>query len=65
MSATASSSAATAADPSAGKQGAVIVGGGPSGMATALMLAKRGWTDISVIEKGPSADYYDPNVAFV
>lgn len=47
------------------KEGAVIIGGGPSGMATALMLAKRGWTNISVIERTPSADYFDPNVAFV
>lgn len=47
------------------KEGVVIVGGGPSGMATALMLAKRGWTDISVIEKSPSADFYNPSVAFV
>lgn len=34
-------------------------------MATALMLAKRGWTDISIIEKTPSADFFDPRVAFV
>ncbi|CAM9371877.1 unnamed protein product, partial [Ectocarpus fasciculatus] len=46
-------------------EGAVIVGGGPSGLATALMLAKRGWRDISVIERTPSADYFDPRVAFV
>ena len=55
-----SSPAATAV-----KEGAVIVGGGPSGLATALMLAKRGWTDISIIEKTPSADFFDPGVAFV
>ncbi|CAM9387569.1 unnamed protein product, partial [Pylaiella littoralis] len=50
---------------SALKEGAVIVGGGPSGLATALMLAKRGWTDISVIERTPSAGFFDPRVAFV
>lgn len=49
----------------AAPEGAVIVGGGPSGLATALMLAKRGWSDISVIERTPSADYFDPRVAFV
>lgn len=57
--------ASTAATTAVVKEGAVIVGGGPSGLATALMLAKRGWSDISVIEKSPSADHYDPNVAFV
>lgn len=51
--------------PAAAPEGAVIVGGGPSGLATALMLAKRGWRDISVIERTPSADYFDPRVAFV
>lgn len=33
------------------KQGAVIVGGGPAGIAAALMLARRGWSDITVLEK--------------
>ncbi|CAM9610758.1 unnamed protein product [Hapterophycus canaliculatus] len=56
-------SATTSTTPD--KAGAVIVGGGPSGLATALMLAKRGWTDISVIERTASADFFDPRVAFV
>lgn len=60
-----SMSSPVAASPAAVKEGAVIVGGGPSGLATALMLAKRGWTDISIIEKTPSADFFDPRVAFV
>lgn len=51
--------------PSVVKEGVVIVGGGPSGLATALMLAKRGWNDISVIERTPSADYFDKELAFV
>lgn len=42
----------------------VIVGGGPTGLATALMLAKRGWRDITVLEKRPSADYYEPDKSF-
>ncbi len=43
---------------------AVIIGGGPAGMATALMLAKRGWQNITVLEKRPSADYYEPDKSF-
>ncbi len=42
----------------------VIIGGGPAGLATALMLAKRGWTNITVVEKRPSADYYEPDKSF-
>ena len=42
----------------------VIIGGGPAGLATALMLAKRGWTNITVLEKRPSADYYEPDKSF-
>lgn len=42
----------------------VIIGGGPAGLGTALMLAKRGWTKITVLEKRPSADYYEPDKSF-
>lgn len=42
----------------------LIVGGGPAGLATALMLAHRGWTKITVLEKRPSADYYEPDKSF-
>ncbi|MGF1674521.1 MAG: FAD-dependent oxidoreductase [Rivularia sp. (in: cyanobacteria)] len=45
-------------------QPVLIVGGGPSGFATALMLAKRGWKNIKVLEKRPSADYYEPDKSF-
>ncbi|MEH2466813.1 FAD-dependent oxidoreductase [Nostoc sp.] len=40
------------------------MGGGPAGLGTALMLAKRGWKDITVIEKRQSADYYEPDKSF-
>ncbi|TAE56141.1 MAG: FAD-dependent monooxygenase [Nostocales cyanobacterium] len=46
------------------KQNAIIIGGGPAGLGAALMLAKRGWKDITVIEKRPSADYYEPDKSF-
>lgn len=42
----------------------LIVGGGPAGFATALMLAHRGWKKITVLEKRPSADYYEPDKSF-
>ena len=42
----------------------VIIGGGPAGLGAALMLAKRGWKDITVLEKRPSADYYEPDKSF-
>ncbi|MGB5593909.1 MAG: NAD(P)/FAD-dependent oxidoreductase [Crocosphaera sp.] len=42
----------------------VIIGGGPAGMSTALMLAKRGYAHITIIEKRPSADFYEPDKSF-
>ncbi len=42
----------------------LIVGAGPAGFATALMLAKRGWENITVLEKRPTADYYEPDKSF-
>lgn len=45
-------------------QSAVIVGGGPAGFATALMLPKRGWQEITVLEKRPSANFYEPDKSF-
>lgn len=36
----------------------VIVGGGPAGLTTALMLANRGYGNIVVLEKYNSDDYY-------
>lgn len=42
----------------------LIVGGGPAGLATALMLAKQGWTNVTVLEKRPAADYYEPDKSF-
>ncbi len=41
-----------------------IVGGGPAGLAAALMLAKRGWTNITVLEQRTAADYYEPDKSY-
>ena len=42
----------------------LIIGGGPAGLAAALMLAKRGWKNITVLEQRPAADYYEPDKSF-
>jgi len=46
------------------KKSAVIVGGGPVGLAGALMLEKCGWTDIKVIEKRAS-NYFESTKAYL
>lgn len=50
--------------PPLSRRNVLIVGGGPAGLATALMLAKRGWTEITVLEKRRAADYYEPDKSF-
>ncbi|MBV6625601.1 MAG: FAD-dependent monooxygenase [Rivularia sp. (in: Bacteria)] len=42
----------------------LIIGGGPAGLATAIILAKRGFQNITVLEKRPSANYYEPDKSF-
>lgn len=49
---------------SSAQNNVLIVGGGPTGLATALMLANRGWTNITVLEKRSAADYYEPDKSF-
>jgi hypothetical protein len=46
------------------KKSAIIVGGGPVGLAGALMLEKCGWTDIKVIEKRAS-NYFESTKAYL
>jgi kynurenine 3-monooxygenase len=46
------------------KENVLIVGGGPAGFATALILAKRGWKNITVLEQRVAADYYEPDKSF-
>lgn len=54
----------TAQSLSSSCRNVLIVGGGPAGLAVALMLAKRGWTEITVLEKRVAADYYEPDKSF-
>lgn len=42
----------------------VISGGGPSGLAAALLFADRGWEDIIVVEQRSSAGDFEKNKAF-
>jgi len=44
---------------------AMVVGAGPSGMAAALMLEKRGWKSITVVERAQTVDYFDKERAFM
>ncbi|CAD7704960.1 unnamed protein product [Ostreobium quekettii] len=50
--------------PTKPPSGALILGAGPSGMATALILARRGWRDVTVLEQLPAANTFDVNRAF-
>jgi 2-polyprenyl-6-methoxyphenol hydroxylase-like FAD-dependent oxidoreductase len=42
----------------------VIVGGGPAGYASAMMLARRGWTDITLVEAQADPTYADPDRSY-
>jgi 2-polyprenyl-6-methoxyphenol hydroxylase-like FAD-dependent oxidoreductase len=46
------------------RRNVLIVGGGPTGLAVALMLAKRGWAEITVLEKRVAADDYEPDKSY-
>ena len=60
------SSARLAASPrlSAAASEAVVVGGGPAGLATALVLSKRGF-DVTVLEKRAEPNPYEPQRAYL
>ena len=44
---------------------ALIVGSGPCGIAAALLLEKRGWKNIHLVERMPTPTYYDKERAFM
>lgn len=46
------------------KRSAVIIGGGPVGLAASLMLEKCGWNDIKIIEKR-SSNFFESSKAYL
>ena len=52
-------------DPKSLKSGVVIVGAGPAGLATAMLLAKQGWTDITILEHKASIDAEEGEKSYV
>ena len=45
--------------------GVVVAGGGPAGYATAIALARRGFRDIVVLERAPTASWFDETRSIV
>ena len=46
------------------RRSAVIVGGGPSGLAASLLLEKCGWDDVTIVEKR-SKDFFESSKAYL
>lgn len=42
-----------------------MVGGGPSGYATAIALSKQGFKNIIIFERARSSSFFDPTMGFV
>jgi 2-polyprenyl-6-methoxyphenol hydroxylase-like FAD-dependent oxidoreductase len=58
--------APTTIPPLQPKHGALIVGGGPAGVAASLALAKlRGWTGVTVVERSHDLSWADPDRSYV
>lgn len=43
----------------------LIAGGGPAGLAAALCLARRGYSDIHILERNPSASYFEVDKSYL
>lgn len=43
----------------------LICGGGPVGLASALSLARRGYTNIHIVERNPSASYFEVDKSYL
>ena len=51
--------------PHSPRTGVVVAGGGPAGYATAIALAMRGFRDIVVLERAPTASSFDETRSIV
>ena len=49
----------------ASHQAAAVVGAGPAGLLTAIMLAQRGWTDMSMMEDSCARRSWPPHTALL
>lgn len=64
--ATSTSSTHTSIPPLQPNHGALIVGGGPAGVAAAIMLSKlRGWSGVTIVERSHDLSWADPDRSYV